>query len=140
MVLDEFRRVTKPSGSMLLVTALGATTLHEPVAYADEESRWFVYRDRTALREQVRHAGFRIVTEESMVGVGTGGRSWPDRPEAPQVLLRPFRLLRPVDPPVQGPKLIGTLTDAVGAVELASLTTMRQPGGPSRRRPTRPSR
>ena len=71
-VLDEFRRVTKPSGSLVLVTALGGATRHEPVPYATEESRWFVYRDQTALSEQLEGSGFRIVSEE-LIG---GSRSW----------------------------------------------------------------
>ena len=71
-VLDEFRRVLKPSGSLLLVTALGASTRREPVAYADEESRWFVYRDQTVLSEQLRRSEFRILTEASL----SGSRDW----------------------------------------------------------------
>jgi ubiquinone/menaquinone biosynthesis C-methylase UbiE len=44
-VLHEFRRVMKPSGSLGLVTALGDGTVHESVAYASDESRWFTYRN-----------------------------------------------------------------------------------------------
>ncbi len=71
-VLHEWKRIMKPSGSLLLVTALGAVTFHEPVQYARGESRWFVYRDRTALEGQLRLAGFSLVTEARL----GGNRDW----------------------------------------------------------------
>jgi SAM-dependent methyltransferase len=63
-VLGEFRRVMRPSGSLVLVTALGDSARHEPVPYAADESRWFVYRDPVVLKAQMREAGFVIRSEE----------------------------------------------------------------------------
>lgn len=73
-VLREFSRILQPSGSLVLVTATatGPTTFHEPVGYAPEENRWFVYRDRTTLGRQLRLAGFTIVAE-TLLG---GSREW----------------------------------------------------------------
>ena len=71
-VLTEFRRVMKPSGSLVLVTALGDVSRHEAVPYASDESRWFVYRNPVALKAQMRDAGFVIQHEEEV----RGSRRW----------------------------------------------------------------
>ena len=65
-VLTEFRRLMKPSGSLVLVTALGDESRHEAVAYAPDESRWFVYRDPVVLRTQLGDAGFMIESEREV--------------------------------------------------------------------------
>jgi ubiquinone/menaquinone biosynthesis C-methylase UbiE len=65
-VLTEFRRVMKPSGSLVLVTALGDSSRHEAVPYVSDESRWFVYRNSTSLKAQIRDAGFVIQIEEEI--------------------------------------------------------------------------
>ena len=72
IVLHEFRRVMKPSGSLALVTALGDGTAHESVPYVSDESRWFVYRSRASLMTQMRDAGFVIQMEEET----QGSRRW----------------------------------------------------------------
>jgi len=59
-VLSEFKRVMKPSGSLVLVAALGDGSRHEAVPYASDQSRWFVYRDPVTLRGQVGDVGFVI--------------------------------------------------------------------------------
>ncbi len=72
IVLHEFRRVMKPSGSLVLVTALGNGTSHESVPYVSDETRWFVYRSRASLLTQIRDAGFAIQMEEET----HGSRRW----------------------------------------------------------------
>jgi len=59
-VLDGFRRVLRPDGVLALVTAAGEGDRLEPVPYAPEVVRWFVYRDPSRLREQVTAAGFHV--------------------------------------------------------------------------------
>jgi ubiquinone/menaquinone biosynthesis C-methylase UbiE len=71
-VLTEFRRVMKPSGSLVLVTALGDSSRHEAVPYVSGESRWFVYRNPESLKAQMREAGFLIQIEEEV----QGSRHW----------------------------------------------------------------
>jgi SAM-dependent methyltransferase len=71
-VLTEFRRIMKPSGSFVLVTALGDASRHEAVPYASDESRWFVYRDPMVLRAQMTDAGFVIQHEKEV----QGNRRW----------------------------------------------------------------
>jgi ubiquinone/menaquinone biosynthesis C-methylase UbiE len=71
-VLREFRRTLKRSGHLALITALGDSSRFEPVPYAPEELRWLVYRSPDRLRDQVRRAGFRLITE----GRVPGNRDW----------------------------------------------------------------
>ena len=71
-VLREFRRVTKTSGSLGLVTALGDGSAHEAVTYASDESRWFVYRNRASLMSLLKDAGF-VVRTEALI---EGSRLW----------------------------------------------------------------
>jgi SAM-dependent methyltransferase len=71
-VLHEFRRVMKPSGSLVLVTAVGDGTAHEKVPYVSDESRWFVYRNPASLMTQMRDAGFVV----QMEGEIQGSRRW----------------------------------------------------------------
>ncbi len=71
-VLTEFRRILKPSGSLVFVTALGESSRHEVVPYVPDESRWFVYRSPVSLRAQMRNAGFEIRIEEEV----QGSRHW----------------------------------------------------------------
>jgi ubiquinone/menaquinone biosynthesis C-methylase UbiE len=74
LVLSEFRRSLKPSGALVVVTAAGAgmTALHEAVPYATDERRWFVYQDRSLLRERLGLSGF-VVKREGMI---SGSRPW----------------------------------------------------------------
>jgi SAM-dependent methyltransferase len=65
-VLTEFRRILKPSGPLVLVTALGDSSRHEAVPYVSNESRWFVYRNPESLKVQMRDAGFVIQTEREV--------------------------------------------------------------------------
>jgi SAM-dependent methyltransferase len=65
-VLGEFRR------TLALVTALGQGEQLEPVPYAPEESRWFVYRDPARLAAQLTAAGF-VVRHQDQV---QGSRLW----------------------------------------------------------------
>jgi SAM-dependent methyltransferase len=71
-VLRGFRRVLRPDGVLSLVTALGEDARLEPVAYAPDETRWFVYRRAVRLRAQLAVAGFEIELEEE----GEGNRRW----------------------------------------------------------------
>lgn len=71
-VFREFRRVLKPSGSLVLVTAVGDSSRHEAVPYVADEFRWFVYRDPASLRARLKEAGFSIRIEEEI----QGGRHW----------------------------------------------------------------
>ena len=65
-VLHEFRRVMKTSGSLGLVTALGDGSAHEAVAYASDESRWFVYRNQASLMTLMKDVGF-VVQSEALI-------------------------------------------------------------------------
>ncbi len=65
-VLSEFRRVMKPSGSLVFVTALGDVSRHEAVPYASDESRWFVYRDPMILKAQMGEVGLVIQHAEEV--------------------------------------------------------------------------
>jgi ubiquinone/menaquinone biosynthesis C-methylase UbiE len=71
-VVGEFRRTMRRFGNLALVTALGDSSRTEAVPYAPNERRWFVYRRRDQLSEQVRRAGFRIEKE----GQIEGNRTW----------------------------------------------------------------
>ena len=72
VVLDGFRRVLRPHGVLALVTAAGAGDRLEPVPYAPDVERWFVYRDPGRLREQVVAAGFQI----ELAAEATSNRDW----------------------------------------------------------------
>ena len=65
-VLHEFRRVLKPLGSLVLVTALGEGAAHEPVPNVADERRWYVYRSRRSLVEQLNDVGFVIEMEQEV--------------------------------------------------------------------------
>jgi SAM-dependent methyltransferase len=71
-VLGEFRRTLRATGTLALVTALGQGEQLEPVPYAPEESRWFVYRDPARLAAQLTAAGF-VVRHQDQV---QGSRLW----------------------------------------------------------------
>jgi SAM-dependent methyltransferase len=71
-VLRQFRVALRPSGSLALVTALGEAARLEPVPYAPEQRRWFIYRRADRLRQQLREAGFGIRVEEHV----TSNREW----------------------------------------------------------------
>ena len=68
LVLGGIRRVLRPGGLLGLVTALGEGVHEEPVPYAPEESRWFVYRDPRALRDRIEAAGLRVTSEGEVAG------------------------------------------------------------------------
>jgi SAM-dependent methyltransferase len=72
LVLSGVRRVLRPGGVLGLVTALGVGTREEPVPYAAEESRWFVYRDPEALAELIGAAGLEVLDR----GEVEGNRRW----------------------------------------------------------------
>jgi SAM-dependent methyltransferase len=67
-VLLEFRRTLRHSGSLALVTALGESSRFEPVPYAPDEERWFVYRHADRLIKQLVAAGFHTRIEEQIQG------------------------------------------------------------------------
>lgn len=71
-VVGEFRRTMRRFGNLALVTALGDSSRTEAVPYAPNEQRWFVYRRRDQLSEQVRKAGFTIEREDQI----EGNRTW----------------------------------------------------------------
>jgi SAM-dependent methyltransferase len=71
-VLNGFRRVLRPDGVLALVTAAGEGDRLEPVPYAPEVDRWFVYRDPGRLREQVTTAGFQV----ELTAEVTSNRLW----------------------------------------------------------------
>jgi SAM-dependent methyltransferase len=71
-VLSEFKRVLKPSGSLVFVTALGDASRHESVPYASDESRWFVYRSPVTLKHQMVEVGFAIKRAQEV----QGSRRW----------------------------------------------------------------
>lgn len=71
-VLSGVRRVLRPGGVLGLVTALGDGTREEPVPYAPEESRWFVYRDPDVLAAQLEAAGLHVLDR----GEVAGNRRW----------------------------------------------------------------
>ncbi len=72
MVLAEFRRALTNTGTLALITALGEGDVFEAVPYAPDEQRWFVYRNRDLLVQQVRDAGFTVDFE----GQVEGNRLW----------------------------------------------------------------
>ena len=67
-VLHEFRRVLRGRGTLALITALGDGDIFERVPYADDEQRWFVYRNEERLLEQVDKSGFQIEVSEQVEG------------------------------------------------------------------------
>lgn len=67
-VLQEFRRALRPTGALGLVTALGEGSRFEPVPYAVGERRWFVYRRRSTLNEQLARAGLAIRWSDEVDG------------------------------------------------------------------------
>jgi ubiquinone/menaquinone biosynthesis C-methylase UbiE len=71
-VLHEFKRTLARAGTLALVTAIGESERFEPVPYAPGERRWFVYREREDLREQLLAAGFTILFEDEV----PGNRRW----------------------------------------------------------------
>jgi SAM-dependent methyltransferase len=71
-VLLEFRRTLAITGTLALITALGEGDVFEAVPYAPDEQRWFVYRNRHRLVQQVRDAGFSVDFE----GQVEGNRLW----------------------------------------------------------------
>ena len=71
-VLFEFRRTLADTGTLALITALGEGDVFEAVPYAPDEQRWFVYRNRHHLVQQVLDAGFSIDFE----GQVDGNRLW----------------------------------------------------------------
>jgi SAM-dependent methyltransferase len=71
-VLDGVRRVLRPGGVLGLVTALGDGVVEEPVPYAPEESRWFVYRDPDVLAALLGEAGLEVLER----GEVAGNRRW----------------------------------------------------------------
>ena len=71
-VLREFRRTMGRIGNLALVTALGESSRFEAVPYAPNEHRWFVYRRRDRLIEQVQKAGFSIEWADQ----AQGSRTW----------------------------------------------------------------
>jgi SAM-dependent methyltransferase len=71
-VLLEFRRALADTGTLALITALGDGDVIEAVPYAPDEYRWFVYRNRHRLVQQVRNAGFSVDYE----GQVDGSRLW----------------------------------------------------------------
>jgi SAM-dependent methyltransferase len=71
-VLRGFRRVLRNSGTLALITALGDGDGFEKVPYADNERRWFVYRNEEQLLQQVATSGFLI---DSCARV-EGNRQW----------------------------------------------------------------
>jgi SAM-dependent methyltransferase len=71
-VLAEMRRVLRPGGHLGLVTALGEGDRLEPVPYAPDVQRWFVYRHAAELGEQLRDAGFEVLRQREQ----TSGRHW----------------------------------------------------------------
>lgn len=71
-VLGEIRLALRHDGVLALITAVGAGSRFEPVPYAPEERRWFVYRRRDRLERQVENAGFRIVFSDEVAG----NRAW----------------------------------------------------------------
>ncbi len=71
-VLGELHRVLRPGGVLALVTALGDGTVEEPVPYAPEESRWFVYREPAAVDVALADAGLTVELRDE----GLGNRRW----------------------------------------------------------------
>ncbi len=67
-VLQEFTRILRRHGNLALITALGFETGFEPVHYVPGEKRWFVYRQRDRLEEQLHLAGFTINSAEEIAG------------------------------------------------------------------------
>lgn len=67
-VLEEIRAVLRPGGALALITALGDGTCLEPVPYAPEERRWFVYRQRPRFERQIEQAGFRLLDASQVDG------------------------------------------------------------------------
>jgi len=57
---------------LALVTAIGEGSRFEPVPYAPDEKRWFVYRQPDQLSRQLQDAGFRIGYSR----VVEGNRTW----------------------------------------------------------------
>jgi ubiquinone/menaquinone biosynthesis C-methylase UbiE len=64
LVLQEFGRALRPSGALALATALGEVAAFEPVPYAPQEVRWFVYRRREVLAQQLLEAGFSVTVQD----------------------------------------------------------------------------
>jgi ubiquinone/menaquinone biosynthesis C-methylase UbiE len=71
-VLGEFRRILRSAGQLALVTALGDSAEFEPVPYAPDEQRWYVFRDRDRLLDQLETAGFRVEADDRIAG----NRDW----------------------------------------------------------------
>ncbi|MGO9660434.1 MAG: class I SAM-dependent methyltransferase [Acidimicrobiales bacterium] len=66
LVLQEFGRALRPAGVLALMTALGDVAAFGPVPYAPEEVRWFVYRRREVLLQQLRGAGSSVTLEDQV--------------------------------------------------------------------------
>jgi ubiquinone/menaquinone biosynthesis C-methylase UbiE len=60
--LREMRRVLRPDGSLVLVTAAGQGARLEPVPYDPGTQRWFFYREPAQLEKQLSDAGLRVMT------------------------------------------------------------------------------
>lgn len=71
-VLAQFRRLLRPGGVLALVTAIGQSEGFEPVPYAPQESRYFIYRDQESLCAAVTEAGFRVTFTDAV----SGNREW----------------------------------------------------------------
>ena len=71
-VLRGFKRALGSFGVLALATALGQHEQCESVEYAQGEQRWYVYRDRRVLREQLLSAGFSVMFDSEV----RGNRQW----------------------------------------------------------------
>jgi ubiquinone/menaquinone biosynthesis C-methylase UbiE len=60
VVLREFRRTLRDTGTLALVTAVGEGERFEPVPYAPEERRWFIYREPRRLAAQLAESGLHV--------------------------------------------------------------------------------
>jgi SAM-dependent methyltransferase len=59
--MAEFRRVLRDGGILALTTAAGDRTFLEPVPFAPDQQRWFIYRQPAELRDQLAAADFQVL-------------------------------------------------------------------------------